>query len=934
MEVVKAKIGNALTSVAPDHVLGVANDIFDEDLQMYQSDINRSAGVFDVSDYYSGQTFSAFTQAVSAVPQEFRKGGMTMQYVQTSDNKYVQYRYVNTSTDSTDFTNVRNWEIDITKKNLSDDFLGLISEIKDFPIQDYLLLSNGNFGITDTYKHAVLKVNEGESYYLIGNAASSRAVFATSDIAIGGDSIPILVNTDIINMRNVGQYTKLDIPSGCTYLLFNTVNENGDMGVRCFKYSESIENTCIDNVTALSEKPVKSKGINEEISNIFNNMFSTKDIELSLGGINSSTGSDFSSSKRVKVSYLSGLISLELNDGWKLVNLIYYDNTQTFVSGSLFSGKNIYINAGDGFVRFSIAKEDDSQIIESELSSILKVYTNPSLKTVVPYYNGYITVVDLIKKGESSIYIGYVLLNDSLHGERKFDCNSTFNFNVSSLQQKLILNVNSGSIYISTLNNLQDNEIVLLNYSTISHDIDSGSIGINLLKFRQDSIDSTIKDIILSSSSTEIIKPDISSGNRDVDYLTGEFVSSSTQYFYANEINLTGDELLIEYYSGEFISNYGYAFLDVNDQYIFGDKIKTPYQDKKYILPETLKTAFSLGAKKIRISLDIRTSIYPCIVYRPSNTKLEQSFGGYSFIGSAQPYLSDLNTSGLTTFQTLEDLYSSYDSLTISYPDWFTRESDIGMDSTNTYPIRHYTLRMQHPLITDDRAGDNTNQWDDSIYKPCRIIMNMGMHCDEKYSILAGYLSIKEILESSDDWALFIKNNLIIDVIPCFSPWSAKNGWVAVNANDKNLNRTFYNDVQSENIALISLIDDLKLKGLCGCIDYHNTTNGDSYLVSKPNYWAWKYYAVITQRIQALTYSMCKTIFTSNRNNHFHLWDSSANDGQLHQYMNDNGLLGATIETTITGSKYQNNDRYKGAMLEKTIGINLLTSFAMFNKSR
>ena len=40
MAINKAKIGNALTSVAPDHVVAVANDIYDEAADKYQSEIN------------------------------------------------------------------------------------------------------------------------------------------------------------------------------------------------------------------------------------------------------------------------------------------------------------------------------------------------------------------------------------------------------------------------------------------------------------------------------------------------------------------------------------------------------------------------------------------------------------------------------------------------------------------------------------------------------------------------------------------------------------------------------------------------------------------------------------------------------------------------------------------------------------------------------
>lgn len=39
--ITKGKIGNALTSTANDHVVAVANDIYDEEYEKYQSEINQ-----------------------------------------------------------------------------------------------------------------------------------------------------------------------------------------------------------------------------------------------------------------------------------------------------------------------------------------------------------------------------------------------------------------------------------------------------------------------------------------------------------------------------------------------------------------------------------------------------------------------------------------------------------------------------------------------------------------------------------------------------------------------------------------------------------------------------------------------------------------------------------------------------------------------------
>lgn len=42
-KIIKGKIGNAITSVAVDHVVVVSEDVFDEKHQMYQSEINDIA---------------------------------------------------------------------------------------------------------------------------------------------------------------------------------------------------------------------------------------------------------------------------------------------------------------------------------------------------------------------------------------------------------------------------------------------------------------------------------------------------------------------------------------------------------------------------------------------------------------------------------------------------------------------------------------------------------------------------------------------------------------------------------------------------------------------------------------------------------------------------------------------------------------------------
>ena len=54
------------------------------------------------------------------IPTSVRKGGMSIKFVQSSDNKYVQYRYMKTdATTAATFTNINNWELsDNSESNL------------------------------------------------------------------------------------------------------------------------------------------------------------------------------------------------------------------------------------------------------------------------------------------------------------------------------------------------------------------------------------------------------------------------------------------------------------------------------------------------------------------------------------------------------------------------------------------------------------------------------------------------------------------------------------------------------------------------------------------------------------------------------------------------------------------------------------------------
>ena len=70
-----------------------------------------------------GSTYASLSAALAVIPQDKRKGGMTVKFVQSIDNNYVQYLYkVTDAATVATFTNVANWE----KMNLEKEVSGLI----------------------------------------------------------------------------------------------------------------------------------------------------------------------------------------------------------------------------------------------------------------------------------------------------------------------------------------------------------------------------------------------------------------------------------------------------------------------------------------------------------------------------------------------------------------------------------------------------------------------------------------------------------------------------------------------------------------------------------------------------------------------------------------------------------------------------------------
>lgn len=348
-------------------------------------------GVFDISAFnptngqptpYASLSAALGTNGVN-VPAAYRKGGMSIKFVQSDDNKYVQWKCTNPDLPN-GFTFEGNWELEITNRNLSEDFLGVLSEVTEFPIKGNIILSNGKFSSSGTYTHAALPVNEGEIYYITGTGATlpasgARVAFATSDSANNGSTVPIVPGTSIMTLNSYKYYTKFVIPSGCKYLLFNLSNTGGDYGIRCYRHYDSVYDSVSDwyvgGFVFVGDGSTNRKNYNITVKS--NTVY-----EISLGNINMACESSISNAYiKLRVSVVDSenteLTSLlSIGNQWELSDK-YYVRVPDYGNNTIFLRIGLLGAAGE--MQTFTVREATGRV--SEINNKLKKGEPVSLKT-------------------------------------------------------------------------------------------------------------------------------------------------------------------------------------------------------------------------------------------------------------------------------------------------------------------------------------------------------------------------------------------------------------------------------------------------------------------------------------------------------------------------------------------------------------------------
>ena len=206
-----------------------------------QTVLSGDGGVFDISAYKAtGGTLATFADLSAAlgenganIPVAFRKGGMSVKFIQgsapSSDNNYYQFRYMSSSTAVADFTNVANWqgvddEPTVESKNLvksggvlktTNSHVFTDNALSNSLIKELYLYKQDGTPINDTlYVNRIDKNIETGGYFyyfIITNGSVNVAVWSAISILSDVIEVPIIErNSSGIYGKAVLDFSKIE----------------------------------------------------------------------------------------------------------------------------------------------------------------------------------------------------------------------------------------------------------------------------------------------------------------------------------------------------------------------------------------------------------------------------------------------------------------------------------------------------------------------------------------------------------------------------------------------------------------------------------------------------------------------------------------------------------------------------------------------------
>lgn len=286
------------------------------------------------------------------IPQDIRRGGMSIKFIQSSDNKYVQYRYIGAVTEgsSDPFVDVHNW------KGADDSIKYLIVE----HVNSYAEAISGSY-YTEDLISINYKVNENVAYRVYPNPQNTSASFA-----ISGNEVYLIDNDKYVFMNDVLMKMSREIVNNLT----SGGTEKG-LSAEQGKVLKNQIDGCCDLTVLNSMNPTIEDGYYSIVNNVItkNNVAQFNCCKV-----------DVSNIKFVVASFC-----LEASWGAKSC---FADNNDTVISTILGDGnKNIY-NVPEGSKWLYISNYQPSS------NRLIVAVPNKSLDARVIRYNEELSVYD------------------------------------------------------------------------------------------------------------------------------------------------------------------------------------------------------------------------------------------------------------------------------------------------------------------------------------------------------------------------------------------------------------------------------------------------------------------------------------------------------------------------------------------------------------
>jgi hypothetical protein len=159
------------------------------------------AGIYDVTAKNSGATFASLSALLSDVnintliPTAVRKGGMTIRFVNSSDNKYVSFRYLLSSTAVEDFTNTGNWinvDDEIATDGIEIQALAKLLVQQQYEIDGLKKMVEGNMGDirATTINTDDMPMVSGKPMVIVENGAPTEVPYFVGQIHVNRSTSP------------------------------------------------------------------------------------------------------------------------------------------------------------------------------------------------------------------------------------------------------------------------------------------------------------------------------------------------------------------------------------------------------------------------------------------------------------------------------------------------------------------------------------------------------------------------------------------------------------------------------------------------------------------------------------------------------------------------------------------------------------------------